>query len=115
MCRSCAAAPILKNLFLGFLELTGRTRQDPTKQGNLTGRKIGNSGGGLIKSAFARFLERAIKPWIWTWTILKFRHCGLFWDKLGPLMTPFWDEFGHFGVNFLHLGDLVVFATKGSW
>jgi hypothetical protein len=36
-------------------------RQDPTKQGDLESGKIDNSGGGLIKSAFAIFLERAIK------------------------------------------------------
>jgi hypothetical protein len=34
----------------------GKTR----KQGDLAIGKIDNSGGGLIKSAFARFLERAI-------------------------------------------------------
>jgi hypothetical protein len=28
---------------------------------------------------------------------------------------PLWGEFGHFGVNFLHLGDQVVSATKESW
>jgi hypothetical protein len=35
--------------------LTGRTRQDPKKQGVLAGRK-NNSGGGLIRTAFASFL-----------------------------------------------------------
>jgi hypothetical protein len=44
------------------LQVTGPNRQDPTKQGDLEGKKIDNSGGGLIKTAFARFLERAIAP-----------------------------------------------------
>jgi hypothetical protein len=55
-------------------------------------------------------LERAINGR--NRNILKYRHFGPFWGELGPLMTPFGDEFGHFGVNSPHLGDQVVSATK---
>jgi hypothetical protein len=44
-----------------LLTLAGPTWQDPAKLADLKGSKIDNSGGGLIKTAFARFLERAIK------------------------------------------------------
>ena len=37
------------------------------------------------------------------------------WGELGPLMTPFGVNLTILGVNFPHLGDQVVFATKESW
>jgi hypothetical protein len=90
-----------------YLGAPGKTRRN---RANSSPEKIDYSGGGLIKSAFAGFLERATNGRIWG--ILKFRHFGPFWGELGPLMTPFWGEFGHFGVIFSRLGDQVVSATK---
>jgi hypothetical protein len=85
--------------------LTGPTRQDPAKQGDLEIGKIDNSGGGLIKSAFARFLERATNGRIWT--ILKFRHLGPFWGEFGHF--AFWGEFPPFRRpgGFCHKRNLV--------
>jgi hypothetical protein len=67
----------------------------PDEKGRFEDRKIDNSGGGLIKSAFARFLERLINGQFRK--ILKIRHFGPIWGELGPLMTPF-------GVNLAILG-----------
>ena len=86
-------------LDLNLPSLTGPNWQDPTKPGDLQGGKMNNSGGWLIKTAFASCLERAIRSRIWTiWT---FRYFG-----------PFWGEFGHFGVNFPRLRDKMISKRK---
>jgi hypothetical protein len=71
--------------------------------GRFGGRKsvIDNSGGGLIKSAISRFLERAINGRI-VFFFNKFRYFGQFWGELGPLMTPFGVDLAILGANFPH-------------